>query len=125
MKTYTVLPVQVVKLIVCQLIDVFGLLHGKGYVYRDLKASHVFLDKRLGVVVWRVYVLWYGWEMSIYLFDHMPPPPPPGVGEGDTKIFQKIFRIPSPGVGEGDMKNFQVKILPLLTEEGEIYKIFL
>jgi cGMP-dependent protein kinase 1 len=38
-------PSEIVKVIVCQLVSIFEYLHNNNYVYKDLKASHVFLHK--------------------------------------------------------------------------------
>lgn len=43
--SYHKIPGDVVKLIVCQLVSIFEYLHTQGYVYKDLKASHIFLNK--------------------------------------------------------------------------------
>ncbi|CAI2373416.1 unnamed protein product [Moneuplotes crassus] len=45
LQSHQKLPAELVSVIICQLIEIFEYLQSNGYVYKDLKASHVFLDK--------------------------------------------------------------------------------
>jgi len=39
------LPYELIWIIISQLVQIFDYLHSNGYVYKDLKASHIFLNK--------------------------------------------------------------------------------
>ena len=43
--SYHRVPSEIIKIVICQLVSAIEHLHVKGYVYKDLKASHVFISK--------------------------------------------------------------------------------
>ena len=45
LKSYHKIPAELIRIIICQVIDILGYLNKNDYVYKDLKASHIFLNK--------------------------------------------------------------------------------